>query len=160
MTTTDTTMAAINEAVVLGRQGGSSAARVKLVALWESIGVDGDPLHRCTLAHYLADLYDHAADSLTWDVRALDAADTLTDERARQQHASLSVQGFYPSLHLNLADDYRRLGAFDTARRHLDAAEARTDVLTDDGYGAGVRAGIDNVRNALAEGSTERLPTH
>ncbi|RDI55673.1 hypothetical protein DFR68_101507 [Nocardia mexicana] len=153
-------MAAINEAVTLGRQGDSATARDRLTALWEKIGAEGDPLHRCTLAHYLADLFDHAADSLTWDVRALDAADALTDERARQEHASLSVQGFYPSLHLNLADNYRRLGAFDTARRHLEAAEDRAGVLADDGYGAGVRAGITNVRNAIADGSTDRLPTH
>ncbi|WP_280383716.1 hypothetical protein [Nocardia wallacei] len=160
MTSTDATMAAINEAVTLGRQGDSATARKQLMALWETVGTTGDALHRCTLAHYLADLFDHAADSLTWDVRALDAADALTDERAQREHASLSVAGFYPSLHLNLADNYRRLGAFDSAQRHLDAAEARVGALSDDGYGAGVRAGIANVRNALAEGSTQRLPTH
>ncbi|WP_280335424.1 hypothetical protein [Nocardia wallacei] len=160
MTQTDATMAAITEAVGVGRQGDSATARQRLTALWESIGADGDPLHRCTLAHYLADLCDHAAESLTWDVRALDAADSLTDERTQRHHASLSVRGFYPSLHLNLADNYRRLGAFEAAHRHLAAAEARTDALADDGYGAGVRGGIDNVRRALAEGSTERLPTH
>ncbi|MBF6176652.1 hypothetical protein [Nocardia blacklockiae] len=160
MTQTDATMAAITEAITLGRQGDSAVARERLVALWEEIGAGGDPLHRCTLAHYAADLFDHAAESLVWDVRALDAADSLTDERAQQHHSSLSVQGFYPSLHLNLADNYRRLGAFEAARRHLDAAEARTGVLEDNGYGSVVRAGIENVRRALAEGSTERLPTH
>ncbi|WP_330180042.1 hypothetical protein OHB26_26960 [Nocardia sp. NBC_01503] len=157
---TDATMTAINDAVVLGRQGNTARAREDLAALWNSVGVAGDPLHRVTIAHFLADLFDHAADALTWDVRALDAADSLTDERAQREHSALSVRGFYPSLHLNLADNYRRLGAFDTARQHLNAALERVDALEDDGYGAGVRAGIKNVETALAEGNTDRLPTH
>ncbi|MEV6769191.1 hypothetical protein AB0N05_11250 [Nocardia sp. NPDC051030] len=157
---TDATMIAINDAVTLGRQGNPELAREALTALWSSIGVGGDPLHRVSLAHFMADLHDHAADALTWDLRALDAADVLTDERAQQQDSSLSVRGFYPSLHLNLADNYRRLGAFDTAHRHLDAARERLDVLADDGYGATVRSGIGNVEAALAAGSTDRLPTH
>ncbi|MBF6135530.1 hypothetical protein IU501_21315 [Nocardia otitidiscaviarum] len=160
MTVADPTMLAINDAVTLGRQGDTARAREALTALWETVGVTGDALHRCTIAHYLADLHEHAADALTWDVRALDAAASLTDERAQQENSALTVRGFYPSLHLNLADNYRRLGAFDTAHTHLDAARARLDALEDDGYGAGVRAGISHVETALAEGSTERLPTH
>ncbi|WP_327145832.1 hypothetical protein [Nocardia sp. NBC_01327] len=157
---TDATMTAINDAVALGRQGNTEQAREALAALWNSIGADGDPLHRCILGHYMADLHDHAADALTWDVRALDAAEALTDERTQRLDASLTVRGFYPSLHLNLADNYRRLGAFDTAQRHVDAARARLDALSEDGYGDTVRAGISHVEAALAEGSTDRLPTH
>ncbi|MGX1807150.1 hypothetical protein ACWIGI_15665 [Nocardia sp. NPDC055321] len=157
---TDTTMDAINAAVILGRTGEPARAREQLAALWDSVGADGDALHRVTIGHFLADLHDHPADALTWDVRALDAADALTDARAREHHSTLQVSGFYPSLHLNLADNYRRLGAFDTARRHLAAARERLDVLDDDGYGSVVRAGVENVSRALAEESTERLPTH
>lgn len=160
MTVADQTMIAINDAVTVGRTGDSAQAREALTALWDSVGVTGDALHRCTIAHYLADLHDHAADALTWDIRALDAADSLTDDRARQHDSSLSVRGFYPSLHLNLADNYRRLGAFDTAHAHLDAARQRLDALADDGYGLGVRAGISHVETALAAGSIERLETH
>ncbi|APA98313.1 hypothetical protein [Nocardia seriolae] len=160
MTAVDETMNAINDAVVLGRQGNTAAARERLTELWETIGADGDPLHRVSLAHYMADLQDHAADGLTWDIRALDACAALTDERAQAQHSGLSVRGFYPSLHLNLADNYGRLGAFDTARRHLNASRDRLADLSDDGYGLGVRAGIANVEAALADHSTERLPSH
>ncbi|MEV6097728.1 hypothetical protein [Nocardia sp. NPDC051981] len=160
MTAVDETMTAINDAVTLGRQGDAATARKQLTALWDTIGAGGDPLHRVSLAHFLADLQAHAADALTWDIRALDAADALTDERAQAHHAGLSVRGFYPSLHLNLADNYRRLGAFDTAQRHLDDARDRLDALGEDGYGLGVRAGIANVEAALAERSTEQLPTH
>lgn len=160
MTAPDPTMTAINDAVTLGRQGDPATARARLTSLWDEIGAGGDPLHRVSLAHFLADLQSHAADALTWDIRALDAADSLTDERAQAHHADLSVRGFYPSLHLNLADNYRRLGAFDTAQRHLDAAHTRLDALDEDGYGLGVRAGLANVRAALADQSTEPLPTH
>ncbi|WP_040809262.1 hypothetical protein [Nocardia concava] len=160
MTAVDKTMIAINDAVTLGRQGDTAAARERLTALWATIGAGGDPLHRVSLAHFLADLEEHAADALTWDIRALDAADSLTDERAQAHHAGLSVRGFYPSLHLNLADNYRRLGAFETARRHLDSARASLVDLAEDGYGMGVRAGIANVEAALADNSTEPLPTH
>ncbi|MCU1647541.1 MAG: hypothetical protein JWN03_7816 [Nocardia sp.] len=157
---TDATMTAINDAVTLGRQGNTDQARESLAELWSSVGVDGDPLHRCTIAHYLADLFDHAADALTWDVRALDAVEVLTDERAQQEHSSLSVRGFYPSMHLNLADDLRRLGAFASARSHLDAARERLAALDEGAFDGGVGAGISHVEAALAEGSTDRLPTH
>ncbi|HET8994462.1 MULTISPECIES: hypothetical protein [unclassified Rhodococcus (in: high G+C Gram-positive bacteria)] len=159
-TTPDPTMAAITEAVTTGRSGDTVAARVRLETLWEEIGPEGDALHRCALAHFLADLYDDATISLTWDARALEAADSLDDTRVQQEHASLQIRGFYPSLHLNLADDHRRLGNFDAATEHLTAARIYLDALADDGYGATVRSGIDNVTRALAERSTERLVTH
>ena len=150
---TDETMTAIATAMRAGD-------RQRMLSLWATIGAGGDPLHRCTLAHYLADLHDEPAESLAWDVRALDAADALTDERAQQHHGALQVRGFYPSLHLNLADDYRRLGAFGPARRHLDAARERVADLPDGDYGALIRDGIEHVATALADGSTARLPTH
>ena len=158
-TESDETMTAIAEEMqIAGRD--VVEGRARLVALWDSVGATGDPLHRCTLSHYLADLYDDAAEALTWDIRALDAADALTDERARAHHASLNVAGFYPSLHLNLADNYRRLNSFAAAARHLDEARRRLGVLADDGYGRTVRTGVDHVAAALAAGSTERLSSH
>lgn len=153
-------MAAIGEAIGLARGGGQAEARGRLVALWQRVGVAGDPLYRCTIGHYLADLCDDVAEALTWDVRALDAADALTDDRAKAHDASLSVAGFYPSLHLNLADNYLRLGSFAAATRHLDEARRRQGVLADNAYGQTVRAGIGHVAEALAAGSTNRLPSH
>lgn len=156
----DLTMEAIGAAVQQGHAGDVAGARRKLLALWREIGAGADPLHRCTLAHYLADLHDHAGEALAWDVRALDAADTLTDERAQRQHTALRVRGFYPSLHLNLADDYRRLGAFEAAGAQLDAAKNYVDELGQDAYGQGVLAGLTHVADAISTRSTERLPTH
>ncbi|WP_354561899.1 MULTISPECIES: hypothetical protein [unclassified Rhodococcus (in: high G+C Gram-positive bacteria)] len=153
----DETMTAIAVAM---RTAGVAERRERLQALWERVGAGGDPLHRCTISHYLADVCDDAAEALTWDIRALDAADTLTDDRVKAHHASLNVAGFYPSLHLSLADNYRRLSSLAAAARHLDEANRRLRALSDDGYGRIVRDGIDHVTVALAAGSTERLPSH
>lgn len=146
---TDDTMTAITQAVALGHEGRPGAARESLLALWNSIGSQGDPLHRCTLAHYLADLYDDAAEALAWDIRALDAADALTNARAQEYHSSLEVQGFYPSLYLNLADNYRRLSSFTAAQRELAAARATLHALPENPYGTMIRTAVDEVETAI-----------
>lgn len=156
---TDTTMDAIIEAVTMGKQGDADAARARLLALWNEITPTGDALHRCTLSHYLADLYSDAAQALIWDVRALDAAAVLTDARVQDHHASLQVAGFYPSLHLNIADNLRRLGSFDAARAHVDAGRARADSLPDDDYGALLLRALVEVGDAVEQRSTEVRPT-
>lgn len=155
----DPIMTAITDAVLAARSGDTDGSRAALVDLWAEITAAGDPMHRCTLAHYLADLYDDPALALMWDVRALDAADALTDNRAQQHHASLQVAGFYPSLHLNLADNLRRLGSFDAAAEHLTAARERVSALPDDDYGQLIRAAIDGVGEAVERRSTEPRPS-
>ena len=155
----DETMAEIVAAVELGHSGARTEARRRLTDLWERVGPDGDPLHRVTLAHFLADLQDDVRAELRWDERALAAAGDLTDERAQQYDAALRVCGLLPSLHLNLADCLRRLGDLSGARRHLARAEASVDELADDGYGRLVRTGLEHVRGALEAGSTEPLPS-
>lgn len=154
--TPDATMEAIGTAVVLGREGDTESARRDLLVVWSEIGVAGDPFHRCTLAHYLADLYDNPAEALIWDVRALDAADALTDERAQQHHNSLQVAGFYPSLYLNIADNLRRLGAFDAAAEHIDNADQHASALSGDAYGDTIRTAISEVRQGIENRDTER----
>jgi len=141
---------AIGNAVTEGRTGETAKARTELLGLWETVGVSGDPFHRCTLAHYLADLYADPAQALAWDVRAIDAADALTDQRVQRHQAGLHIAGFYPSLHLNLADNYRRLGSFDAAREQIDAARERASALADDPYGDLIRNAIDEVADAIA----------
>ncbi|MCP2254757.1 hypothetical protein LY13_003527 [Prauserella aidingensis] len=155
-TDADPTMDAIVSAVTAGRDGDVDTARRELLRIWARVGAAGDPFHRCTLAHYLADLYDDPAESLMWDVRALDAADALTDQRARQHDASLHVAGFYPSLHLNLADNFRRLGAFRAAAEHIEEAERHTSSLPDGAYGDTIRAAVRDVGRAVAQPDTAR----
>jgi len=51
--------------------------------VWTEIGgEDGDPFHVCALAHSMADVQNDVHEELLWDLRALAAADLLTDERA------------------------------------------------------------------------------
>ncbi|MFE5474453.1 hypothetical protein ACFQ9R_02015 [Nocardia sp. NPDC056541] len=160
MTTADPIMNRITQGVTDFRTGDAECARTTLLEVWAEVGPAGDPLHRCTLAHYLADVYDDPAEALVWDVRALDAADALTDTRLNDHHAGLRVAGFYPSLHLNLADNFRRLGAFPAATRHLDAARERLDILPDDDYGALIRDVVAELAVSIAAEDTTRRPTH
>ena len=145
----DPVMARIVEAVGLAQAGNGDAARPMFVELWDEIGDEGDPLHRCTLAHHAADVQQDVEAELMWDLRALAAADEVTDERAQRYHGSLSVAGFYPSLHLNLADDYRRLGEQERAQEHIGRAQEAAGALSDDGYGRMIREGIARVAAQL-----------
>lgn len=145
----DAVMTRIGQAVMLLHGGDREEARNRFGALWSEIGEAGDPLHRCTLAHYLADTQDDPGDELAWDLRALAAADGLGQERLAQHRAALAVRAFYPSLHLNLAADYVKLQRPEAARVHLDRARAATDALRDDGYGNGIRAAIDRLEWTL-----------
>ena len=159
MTTIDTTMTAITEAVMRARTGDRATARAELDRIWADLGPLGDPLHRCTLAHHLADLQDDPAQALAWDIRALDAADALTDERAEAHHPGLRVNGFYPSLHLNLADNYRRLGSFAAAHRELTTARTRLSALPEDDYGTLIRTALDEIEIAIEKGDTTIRPS-
>jgi hypothetical protein len=156
---TDPIMTDITAAVTLAHEGDAKTACTRLQDLWEQIGPAGDPFHRCTLAHYMADLYDDPAQALVWDVRALDAAAELTDERVQRHHSTLNIAGFYPSLHLNLADNFRRLGSFEAARNHIDAARQHQDALADDGYGTLIRGAISEIGEAIDQRNTRRRAT-
>ena len=73
---------------------------------------DGDPLHRCTVARFMADTQDDPEAELDWDLRALQAAG----------HAAPAARGLFPSLHLNLAADYCKVGENRMARGALGRA--------------------------------------
>ncbi|GGX67649.1 hypothetical protein [Streptomyces fructofermentans] len=150
-TAADSMMTRIGQAAMLLHGGDREEARGRFLGLWSEIGEEGDPLHRCTLAHYMADAQDDPADELSWDLRALSAADELTDARLAEHHASLAVRAFYPSLHLNLAADYVKLGRSEAARSHLGRARETVGALGDDAYGDGVRAGIGRLELRLDE---------
>ncbi|WP_448618669.1 hypothetical protein [Geodermatophilus sp. URMC 65] len=89
MSASDETMAEIVAAVEVGRGGARAEARRRLTDLWERVGPAGDPLHRVTLAHFLADLQDDVRAELRWDEPALMPSGDLTDERAQQYDAAL-----------------------------------------------------------------------
>ncbi|MGW4256131.1 hypothetical protein ACWEK7_32380, partial [Streptomyces californicus] len=73
----DAVMTRIGQAVMLLHAGDREEACNRLGALWAELGSDGAPLHRCTLAHYMADAQDDPGDELAWDLRALTAAEAV-----------------------------------------------------------------------------------
>ncbi|QFQ95833.1 tetratricopeptide repeat protein [Streptomyces phaeolivaceus] len=164
----DAVLTRIGQAVMLHHGGDREEARDRLRKLWAEIGDDGAPLHRCTLAHYMADTQDDPGSELAWDLRALSAADELSDGLSAGRsagrhitghsvghptghHDELAVRAFYPSLHLNLAADYARLGRHDAARSHLRLARVALATLEDDGHGDGTRTALARLEARLDE---------
>ncbi|MFE7748728.1 hypothetical protein [Streptomyces sp. NPDC057428] len=167
----DPVMTRIGQAIMLLHAGDREEARNRFGTLWSELGECGDALHRCTLAHYMADTQDDPGDELAWDLRALTAAEGMADGPGRnplggrdssggrdgtgahgtaQGHRDASaVRTFFPSLHLNLAADYLKLQRFEAARIHLDLAWDAVGVLEDDGYGDAVRAAIGRMEQRM-----------
>ncbi|WP_333767914.1 hypothetical protein [Streptomyces sp. IBSBF 2435] len=139
----------IGQVVMLLHAGDREEARHRFTALWAELGEQGDPLHRCTVAHYLADTQDDPEDELAWDLRALRAAEAVDAERAGGGGQAGQVRGFYPSLHLNLAASYVRVGEERLARSHLGLARKACGALAEDAYGDGVRAAVGRLELRL-----------
>ncbi|MGW2840982.1 hypothetical protein ACWCWD_24685 [Streptomyces sp. NPDC001493] len=147
---TDAVGTRIGQAVMLLHGGDREEARNRFAALWSELGEDGDALHRCTLAHYMADTQDDPAEELAWDLRAMNAAaEGLTGERTAQRRDLLALHAFSPALHLGLAADYLKLRRPGVARHHLDRARKAADALPDGGRGNGVRTAIDRLETRL-----------
>ncbi|MGC5012279.1 hypothetical protein ACLQ2R_16060 [Streptosporangium sp. DT93] len=149
--TADPTMTRIGQGVELHHhQGKREAARDLFAQIWDDIGGEqGDPLHVCVLAHSMADVQDDVSRELMWDLRALAAADLVTDEMVARAGVPLSVAGLYPSLHLNVSDCYRKLGDLDRAREYLELARSEIGALGDDEYGRLIRDGLERLSEQL-----------
>jgi hypothetical protein len=150
-------MVKIGQGIGLGGSGERDAARRLFAELWEEIGATGDALHRCTLAHSMADVQDDVHEELVWDLRALEAADLITDDRVRQAGVA-TVSGFYPSLHLNLGEAYRKLGDLGRARDHLERGLAAIGALGDDGYGEMIKGALGRLADRLSV-ATDNAPS-
>jgi hypothetical protein len=142
----DDILARIGDAVALDYAGDRDAAHSRLATLWHEIHPDGEALHRCMLAHYMADMQADPRQELVWDLRALEAAGSLNGSTARDYH---------PSLHLNLAEDYRKLGDWSAAREHLAQARESAAALPANGYGKMIDRGIEHMAS-LPEFAGER----
>lgn len=103
---------------------------------------------RCVLAHYLADTEVDVQKEVVWDELALDEHRQVEDD-ALGSIGVPSARGFEPSLRLNLADGYFRLGKSNAAREQLAAGQASAEVLGKDGYGSMIRAGLDNLAQRM-----------
>lgn len=149
------TMQRINAAIDLRFSGDQDSARRCLTEIWEEIGPAGNPIQLCIVAHHLADLQDEMNSELAWDLRALQAADSVTDAH-RAALPSIPTNTVYPSLHVNLGEDYRKLGNLEKAHEHL--AQARealgqcgelAGMGPDDEYGKRVRSGLERLAGLL-----------
>lgn len=146
----DGVMTRVGKGIGLGHRSERIAARALFAQLWTEIGGEhGDPLHRCAVAHSMADVQDDVGEELRWDLLALEAAGLLTDERVALAGIDGTAAGFHPSLHLNIGECYRRLGKLDRAREHVRRGLAALPALADSGYRAMVMDGLDRLEQRL-----------
>ena len=120
--------------------GQPDVARALFAQAWEAAQ---DDFEASIAAHFLARHQDTAEDTLRWNQESLTRADAVADER---------VEGFYPSLYLNLGHSYEVLGDLKEASKYYDLAAAKTTVLADDRYGGIVQQGIAAGKARIAAG--------
>jgi len=114
-------------------------ARALFTRAWES---STDDLEACIAAHYLARQQDTPEAMLSWNQVALEKAQAAGDER---------VQGFYPSLYLNLGYSYEQINDPESAGKYYALAAERLSDLQPGAYG-------DVVQDAVTRGR-ERIQT-
>lgn len=143
--------ARIPQGIELRQQGRKGEARELFDQLWVEIGGEaGDPMARCMIAHSIADAQDDVEDELGWDHIALDAARAITDEQvAAAGMGTSSAAALFPSLHMNLAECYRKLGNFEQARAHLSDARQTLDALPDGDYATTIRDSFNELARTL-----------
>lgn len=127
--------------------------KVELERLWSAID-PADHAARCIAAHYIADAQDDVDAEVEWDERSLTESINVSDSDLHAIHPTLSVAGFMPSLHLNLADGYRRQGKFDAASDRLATSREFAFALDAPGVAAEyiemIRGGQDRVAEKIA----------
>jgi hypothetical protein len=133
----------IREGIRLREAGKPGEARELLTALWAEVGAADDAFARCFLAHSLADVQDDPREELRWDVTALDAGEAVTEAEAAERHVPGGRRGLMPSLHLNLAESYLRVGEGEHACDHFRRGLEFVPFLGDDDYGNGIRDAFD-----------------
>lgn len=90
-------------------------------------------LEKCIAAHYLARCKNTPGDRLTWNIKALEYARKSEDD---------AVNGYYPSLYLNIARSYEDLGRTGDAAHHYALAAGAAEALPDTPYLSMIRSGI------------------
>jgi hypothetical protein len=152
----DSVFDVIRAGIRLREAGEPEDARVVLSALWSQVDAADDPFARCFLAHSLADVQVDPGEELRWDLIALKAGEAVTEERAGERGVPGGRRGLFPSLHLNLAESYLRVGDERQARQHYAAGLEFVPYLGPDAYG-------DSIRDAfiayVAEHPPHRVPS-
>ncbi|WBQ02439.1 hypothetical protein [Kribbella sp. CA-293567] len=144
--------AAIREGIALREQSRAPAAKALLETLVDDVEKGTDAFAKIFLAHSPADVQETPEDELAWDLRALAFMDELTGQEAIARDNPGGKAALLPSLHLNLAADYRRLGDETTARLHYNLGKAHLNALADDAYGDSIRAAFTDEAFQQASG--------
>jgi hypothetical protein len=112
-------------------EGRLDDAHALFMQAWEARQDDFDA---CIAAHYVARHQPTPEATFHWNQLALQFADTIKDER---------VEGFYPSLYLNMGSSYEAIGNETEARHYFNLAAARLGTLPDSPYKNMVTYGIN-----------------
>ena len=119
--------------------GRHDEARALFTQAWEA---HTDDWEACVAAHYLARHQPTPQDTLRWNQLALRRAEAVTDDR---------VDGFFPSLYLNLGHSHEQLGNVSEARRYYGLAAAQSVALPDGRYAGIVQQGIEHGQRRISE---------
>lgn len=111
-------------------EGKPEEAHQLFIQAWKQSKDDYDA---CIAAHYVARHQKSPQEILRWNQESLDHANAVDDER---------VQGFYPSLYLNIGKAHEDLANREEARKYYELAAGRLSVLPDGKYGDTVRDGV------------------
>jgi tetratricopeptide (TPR) repeat protein len=124
-------------------QGRNKAALELFTQAWEA---SQDDYEACVAAHYLARQQTTPQEVLRWNREALQRAEAVSDGR---------VEGFYPSLYLNMGYSYEVLGDRAEATRYYQLAAAGVEALPEGSYGDlvrdGVARGLQRIKSMPAE---------
>ncbi len=119
-------------------EGRMEEAHALFMLAWEARQDDVDG---CIAAHYVARHQPTPEATFHWNQLALQCAERTEDQ---------GVEGFYPSLYLNMGKSYEAMGNESEARRYYDLAAACLGTLPDSPYKDmvtfGVKAGQERQR--------------
>jgi hypothetical protein len=128
--------------------GERNNAREQFRKLWEILDMD-DHFHRCVLAHYMADAQDDAEAELHWDRIAIEMAMAASSSAFDNRFPGMTLASFFPSLHLNLASSYEKLGRLNDAIEHAEMAQRAASALPDSPLGTMTAQAITRIRSRL-----------
>jgi hypothetical protein len=151
---TDNTMERMADLIRLGQEGDRDGARAGLEQLWDA-NKEADPVTKCGLAHSLADVQDSPQAELKWDLKALTSVLDASDSDVGALGMAQGVAGLMPSLHLNLADVYRRLGWLEVAKGHALQARRALASVEANPYFDTIADAIERVLTKVGAGDTD-----
>jgi hypothetical protein len=65
-----------------------------------------------------------------------------------------SPKGFYASVYLSIAEDYRKSNMIEYSKKYINLAEKSTYELEDNGYGNMIKHGIERIKEKIRNRTT------